>query len=71
MQITSCELSSTKYVQIFLTKDEVENKETKDLIRQYKKQKYKVALFISGKKNYPELLKKIIEKRVETIEDVC
>ena len=71
MQITSCELSSTKYVQIYLTEDEVENKETKDLIKRYKKQKYKVALFVSGEKNCSNIIQKVIEKQVETNNDVC
>ena len=71
MQITSNEISSTKYVQIYLTKDELEKQEAKEVIEKYKKDKYSVAIFITGKENYPEILKKIITKQVELNRNVC
>ena len=71
MQITSCEITNTKYIQIYLTEEELEKQETKELINKYKKEKYSVAIFVTGKENYPEILKKIITKQVELNKNVC
>ena len=71
MQITSCEIANNMYIQIYLTKEELEKQETKELINKYKKQKYSVAIFVTGKENYPEILKKIITKQVELNKNVC
>ena len=71
MQITSCEITNTKYIQIYLTEEELENQETKELISKYKKQKYSVAIFVTGKENYPEILNKIVTKQVELNKNVC
>ena len=71
MQITSNEISNAKYMQIYLTKDELEKQETKEVIEKYKKEKCNVAIFISGKENYPEILEKIIVKQVELNCNVC
>ncbi len=65
MQITNTEIQGKKYVQIYLTEEELQKKETKDLAQKYKQEKYSVAIFISGKENYPEILEKIITKQVE------
>lgn len=71
MQITSCEITNTKYIQIYLTEEELEKQETKELISKYKKQKYSVAIFVTGKENYPEILEKIVTKHVELSQHVC
>lgn len=71
MQITSNEISNTKYVQIYLTNEELEKQETKEVIEKYKQEKYNVAIFVTGKENYPEILKKIITKQVELNRNVC
>ena len=71
MQITSCEITNTKYIQIYLTAEELEKQETKELIKEYKKQKYSVAIFVTGKENYPEILNKIVTKQVELNKNVC
>ena len=71
MQITNTEIQGTKYVQIYLTEDELQKKETKDLIKKYKQEKYSVAIFVTGKENYPEILEKIIMKQVELNKNVC
>ena len=71
MQITSCEITNTKYIQIYLTEEELENQETKELINKYKQEKNSLAIFVSGKENYPEILKKIITKQVELNKNVC
>lgn len=71
MQITSCEVTNTKYIQIYLTKEELEKQETKELINKYKQEKYSMAIFVTGKENYPEILKKIVTKQVELNKNVC
>ena len=59
MQITSCEFTNTKYIQIYLTEEELQKQETKEIIKKYKKE------------NYPEILKKIIMKQKELKRNVC
>ena len=71
MQITSNKILNEKYVQIYLTDEELEKRSTKEVIEKYKKQKYKVGIFVSGKKNYPEILEKIIKKQVDLSHHVC
>ena len=71
MQSKISEVLSYNYVQIYLTEEELEKQETKELIEKYKKQKYKVGIFVTGKKNYPEVLKKIVTKQVELSDNVC
>ena len=71
MQITSCEINNTKYIQIYLTEEELEKQESKELIEKYKKEKCRLAIFITGKENYPEVLKKIVMKQVELNNNVC
>lgn len=58
MQITSCEIANNMYIQIYLTEEELEKQETKELIDKYKQEKCCLAIFITGKENYPEVLKK-------------
>lgn len=70
MQITSNEISKTKYMQIYLTQEELEQQETKEIITKYKEQKYKIGVFVTGKENYPEVLKKIVKKQVELNKNV-
>ena len=71
MQITSCENTNTKYMQVYLTEEELAMQETKEIIENYKKQKYSVAIFVTGKENYPEILGKIVTKQVELTNNVC
>ncbi len=71
MQITSNEISNTKYMQIYLTKEELKIQEIQDKIKEYKKQKYKIGIFVTGKENYPEILKKIVTKQVELSDNAC
>ena len=71
MKLTISEIQGTKYVQIYLTEDELQKKETKDLAQKYKQEKYSVAIFVTGKENYPEILEKIITKQVELNRNVC
>ena len=71
MQITSCEIANNMYIQIYLTEEELEKQETKELIDKYKQEKCRLAIFITGKENYPEVLKKIVMKQVELNNNVC
>lgn len=71
MQITSCEINNTKYIQIYLTEEELKKQETKELVDKYKQEKCRLAIFITGKENYPEVLKKIVMKQVELNTNVC
>ena len=71
MKLTIAEIQGTKYVQIYLTEDELQKNETKDLAQKYKQEKYSVAIFVTGKENYPEILEKIITKQVGLNKNVC
>ena len=71
MKLTIAEIQGTKYVQIYLTEEELQKEETKDLAQKYKQEKYSVAIFVTGKENYPEVLEKIITKQVELNKNVC
>ena len=71
MQITSNEISNTKYMQIYLTEEELKIQEIQDKIKEYKKQKHKIGIFVTGKENYPEVLNKIVTKQVELSDNVC
>ena len=71
MRITNTEIQGMKYVQIYLTEEELQKKETNDLIKKYKQEKYSVAIFVTGKENYPEILERIITKQVELNKNVC
>ena len=65
MQITSRKIDSREYVQIYLTEEELEEVKTKDIINKFKEDKNSIAIFVTGKENYPEILEKIITKQVE------
>ena len=71
MQITSNEIANNKYMQIYLTEEELKIQEIQDKIKEYKKQKYKIGIFVTGKENYPEVLKKIVTKQVKLSDNVC
>ena len=71
MQITSNEISNTKYMQIYLTKEKLKIQEIQDKIKEYEKQKYKIGIFVTGKEDYPEVLQKIVTKQVELSDNVC
>lgn len=71
MQSKVSEIQRYNYIQIYLTEEELEKQETKELIEKYKEQKYKIGIFVTGKENYPEVLKKIVTKQVELSDNVC
>ncbi len=71
MQCKISKMLSYNYIQIYLSSEELEKQDTKELIEKYKKQKYKVGIFVTGKENYPEVLNKIVTKQVELSDNVC
>ena len=71
MQITFKEIADNKYVQIYLTEEELRKQGTKEVIENYKKQKYKIGIFVTGKEDYPEILEKIVTKQVKLSDNVC
>ena len=71
MQSKVSEIQRYNYIQIYLTEEELEKQETKELIEKYKEQKYKIGIFVTGKENYPEVLNKIVTKQVELSDNVC
>ena len=71
MQCTILKIQKEQYVQIYLTKEELKTQETQEQINKYKKQKYKLGIFVTGKENYPEVLNKIVTKQVELSDNVC
>ena len=70
MQITSNEIANNKYMQIYLTEEELKTRETQDKIKEYKKQKYKIGIFVTGKEDHPEVLKKIVTRQIELSDDI-
>ena len=71
MQCTILKIQKEQYVQIYLTKEELKAQKTQEKINEYKKQQYKVGIFVVGQENYPEVLKKIVTKQVELSDNVC
>ena len=71
MQSKVSEVQRYNYIQIYLTEEELEKQETKELVDKYKKEKCRLAIFVTGKENYPEVLKKIVTKQVELNNNVC
>lgn len=69
MKITSCEVNNTKYIQIYLTEDELQKQGTKEIIKKYKKEKHRIAIFVTGEENYLQILKKIIMKQMNSNTD--
>ena len=67
MQSKTLDVQNYNYVQIYLKEEELEKQETKELIEKYKKQKYKVGIFVAGKENYPQVLNKIIKNMKSNI----
>lgn len=71
MQSKVSEVERYNYIQIYLTEEELEKQETKELIEKYKEQKYKVGIFVTGEENYPDVLNKIVTKQVKLSDNVC
>ncbi|MDO5556078.1 MAG: hypothetical protein Q4G09_05525 [Clostridia bacterium] len=48
------------YIQIYINKEEMEKKETREKINSMKSKNSKIAIFVNGNNNYLESLEKII-----------
>ena len=55
------------FIQVYLTKDELENMEAKEKINKLKNKNTRIAIFVSGEKNYMNILEKIIASEVEKV----
>ncbi len=60
MKITTTIVENNKYSQIFVEKDEMQQKKVKDKIELLKKQGHKIAIFVSGNDEILEIIKNII-----------
>lgn len=67
MNILKTKYKDTTYIQIYLTRDEIENREAKEKISKFKDKNTRIAIFVSGEKNYLKVLEKIIDSEVEKI----
>lgn len=65
MQIFNTSIKGTDYFQIYLTKEELENKQIQDKIHKIKDSNAKVAVFVSGKNEYIKILERIITFEVD------
>lgn len=62
--------STFTYIQVYLTKEEYKNIEIIDEINKLKNKNTRIAYFLCGNKDYPEILKKIIFFEVEKNEEI-
>ena len=60
MKITTTTIENENYSQIFVEKNEMEQKEIKDEIETLKKKGNKVAIFVSGKDEMLQIIRKNI-----------
>lgn len=60
MKITTTIIENQSYSQIFVDEEELKNKEIKNEIEEQKKKANKVAIFVSGKKEMLQIIKKNI-----------
>ena len=60
MKITTTIIENQSYSQIFVDEEEIKNKEIKNEIEEQKKKANKVAIFVSGKEEMLQIIKKNI-----------
>ena len=65
MQIFNTSFKGTDYFQIYLTKEELENKQIQEKIHKIKDSNAKVAVFVSGENEYIKILERIIKFKVD------
>lgn len=65
MQIFNTSFKGTDYFQIYLTEEELENKQIQEKIHKIKDSNAKVAVFVSGKNEYIKILERIINFEVD------
>ena len=67
MNIVKSKNDNITFIQVYLTKDELENMEAKEKINKLKNKNTRIAIFVSGEKNYMNILEKIIVSEVEKV----
>ena len=67
MNIVKSKNNNITFIQVYLTKDELENMEAKEKINKLKNKNTRIAIFVSGGKNYMNILEKIIASEVEKV----
>lgn len=67
MNIVKNKNDNITFIQVYLTKDELENMEAKEKINKLKNKNTRIAIFVSGEKNYMNILEKIIVSEVEKV----
>ena len=67
MNIVKSKNDNITFIQVYLTKDELENMEAKEKINKLKNKNTRIAIFVSGEKNYMNILEKIIASEVEKV----
>lgn len=65
MQIFNTSFKGTDYFQIYLTEEELENKQIQEKIHKIKDSNAKVAVFVSGENEYIKILERIIKFEVD------
>ena len=67
MNIVKSKNNNITFIQVYLTKDELENMEAKEKINKLKNKNTRIAIFVSGEKNYMNISEKIIVSEVEKV----
>lgn len=67
MHILKSNYKNIIYFQIYLTKEETENKDIQNKIKQIKNPNTRIALFVSGENDYKKILEKIIISEVKKV----
>lgn len=65
MNIVKSKNNNITYFQVYLAKDELENMDAKEKMNKLKNKNTRIAIFVSGEKNYMNILEKIIVSEVE------
>ena len=65
MRVLKSKYNQITYIQIYLTKEEMQNEVTQEKIKEIKSTNTKVAIFVSGYNDYLTILEKIIMFEVE------
>lgn len=65
MKVLKSKYNQITYIQIYLTKEEMQNEVTQEKIKEIKNTNTKVAIFVSGYNDYLKILEKIIMFEVE------
>lgn len=65
MQILKSKYRTKDFIQIYISKEELENETVKKKISESKNNNNKVAIFVSGNQDYKKILQQIINLEVE------